>query len=329
MVTGATGFLGSYIVKDLLQQGFHVIGLYRNEHHIPLQLLKPVPGSNNSITWLQGDILDIYSLQDAIAQVDYVVHAAAKVSFAKKDKRSLYKTNIDGTCNVVNICLEKNVQRFVYISSVAALGRTSETKLITENTKWVADKANTHYAISKFKAEIEVWRAFAEGLPGVILNPTTILGFGNWEHSSNRIFKQVHKGFDWYTTGGNGFTGVEDVAHAVSLVLNSTINHERFIINTSNWPYKKLQDTIAIAFGKSVPTKKATLPILWAALVAEKIKSLFTGHTAFLTSETIKVAMGTSLYSSENLLNALPGFQYKPLELAIEEAVQQYKKSYD
>ncbi|WP_315818623.1 NAD-dependent epimerase/dehydratase family protein [Paraflavitalea speifideaquila] len=116
------------------------------------------------VEWIEGDILDIVSLDEAMEGVEAVIHSAAKVSFDPKEKKELFNINIDGTANMVNMALEKNVRRFVHISSVAALGRTVSGDRVTETKKWQHSKLNTQYAISKYHAEREVWRGMGEGL---------------------------------------------------------------------------------------------------------------------------------------------------------------------
>ena len=187
----------------------------------------------------------------------------------------MYLVNADGTANVVNLALENNIKRLVHISSISALGRTASGEKVTEEKKWEETKLNTHYGISKHKSEMEVWRAMGEGLNAVIMNPSTVLGYGNWHDGSCAIFKNIYNEFPWYTTGVNGFVDVRDVAAAMRMLMHSDITAERFILNGGNYTYKEVFNTIADAFGKPRPYKKVT-PFL-AELVwrAEKIKSLF------------------------------------------------------
>jgi nucleoside-diphosphate-sugar epimerase len=182
----------------------------------------------------------------------------------------MYQVNIDGTTNVVNVMLEKNINRLVYISSVAALGRTAGGGHVNEERKWEESKINTHYSITKHKAEMEVWRGISEGLNAVILNPSTILGFGDWTTGSCAIFKNIQKGISWFTPGINGFVDVEDVAKATMQILESEITEQRFIVNGHTWPFKKLQETIAENFGKKKPTRAANPFLLGIAWRIEK-----------------------------------------------------------
>lgn len=200
---------------------------------------------------MNGDVLDVISLEEAMEGVDAVIHSAAIVSFEPDDKDEMLKTNIEGTANIVNIAIDKNIRRFIHISSVAALGRTEIEETVNEERQWLDTKTNTNYAISKHKAEMEVWRAISEGLNAAILNPSTILGYGDWNTSSCAIFKSVHGGLPYYTTGINGFVYVEDVARAAVQLFDSDIIRERFIVNGGNWTFRQLLNTIADEFEKS------------------------------------------------------------------------------
>lgn len=322
LVTGGTGFLGSYIIKHLVEKGYAVRAIRRST-----KLPAWIPaGCFAGVEWVEGDVLDVISLQDAMEEVDAIIHSAAVVSFIKKDRPAMYQVNVEGTANVVNMALEKDVRRLVHISSVAALGRTANGGHVDEEKKWEDSKINTHYAISKFKAELQVWRGIGEGLDAVILNPSTILGYGDWHSSSCAIFRQVYDGFKWYTPGINGFVDVEDVARAAVAMMESEVSGERFIVNGETWPFKQLQETIAAGFGKKGPTKATTPLLLNVAWRIEKIKSLLTGKKPLLTRESARVAQSQTWFENGKLLKALPGFSYTPLQETIRKACEKYKQ---
>lgn len=320
LVTGGTGFLGSYILKHLVENGYKVRAIRRGTN-TPAWLAKEVI---DKVEWVEGDILDVISLEEAMEGIDTVVHSAAAVSFTKKERASMYHTNIEGTGNVVNIALEKNIKRFVHISSVAALGRTTSGGHVNEEKKWEDSKANTHYGISKFKSELQVWRGMSEGLNAVILNPSTILGYGDWHNSSSAIFKKVYDGFKWYTSGINGFVDVEDVAKAAQLLMESDITEQRFIVNGDTWTFRKLQDTIAENFNKKKPAKLATPFLLAIAWRMEKIKAFFSGKKPLLTKESARVAQSKTWFENDKLLKAFPDFSFTPLEETIKKACKNY-----
>ncbi|HZH01777.1 MAG TPA: NAD-dependent epimerase/dehydratase family protein [Flavisolibacter sp.] len=323
LVTGGTGFIGAYIIKHLVEKGVAVRAIRRSSK-LPFFI---DPLLLQQVEWVEGDVLDIDSLQDAMQGIDAVIHAAAVVSFSKKNRQLMYQTNIDGTRYVVDVALENNIRRFIHVSSVAALGRTANNEKVTEEKKWVLTKSNTHYAITKYTAELEVWRAFAEGMEGVIVNPSTVLGFGDWHQSSSAIFKNVYKEFPWYTEGINGFVGVEDVAAAVVQLLQTSITDKRFIINADNWSFQKLFDTMADEFGKRKPYRKATPFLGELAWRLEKFKYLFTDGKPLLTRESARVAHSKTQFDNTALLNALPQFSFTPLTTVVQEACEKYTKA--
>ncbi|MBL0267519.1 MAG: SDR family NAD(P)-dependent oxidoreductase [Chitinophagaceae bacterium] len=321
LVTGGTGFLGAYIIKELISKGYSVRAI-RRKASLPSFI---DPAILQKAEWVEGDVLDVISLEDALQGIDMVIHSAAVVSFLKNERKQMYQVNVDGTANVVNMALEQNIRKLVHISSVAALGRTSSGGHVDEEKKWEDSRINTHYARSKFKAELEVWRGIGEGMEAVILNPSTILGYGDWNSSSCAIFKNIYKGFPWYTPGINGFVDVEDVARAAVLMMESDISGQRFIVNGENWPFKQLQETIADGFGKKRPSKKASPFLLGLAWRMEKFKSLFSGKKPLLTKESAKVACSQTFFENQKILDALPGFSFTPLLNTIQKACEKYQ----
>lgn len=276
------------------------------------------------VEWVEGDVLDILSLQDAMEGMDVVIHSAAIVSFHRKDRARMYQVNVEGTANVVNMAMEAGVKRLVHISSIAALGRTSDGRTVNEEKKWEENKNNTHYGRSKYKAELEVWRAMAEGLNAVILNPSTILGFGDWHSGSCALFRNAYNEFGWYSPGLNGFVDVEDVARATVLMMETDITEERFIVNGDNWPFKRLLHTMADGFGKKRASRETKAWLLGLAWRLEAVKSWFGKHKPLLTKESARVAHSRTVFDSSKLLKALPEFEFKPLEQSIREACGKY-----
>jgi dihydroflavonol-4-reductase len=320
LVTGGTGFLGAYIIQCLVERGLPVRAIRRTAKtplFIPSHIIEKVE-------WVEGDVLDVVSLYEAAEGVEAVIHAAALVSFHAADHKALMQVNAEGTANVVNAAIENGVKRFVQVSSVAALGRSTKSEMVTEDRQWQEGGNHTHYAISKHAAELEAWRGFAEGLQGVIINPSTILGYGDWHSSSNALFKNVYLGFPWYSEGVNGFVGVEDVAKAVVQLLQSDIHGKRFIVNSENWSFQRLFNTIADNFGVKRPHRKATPFLGEIAWRAEAIKALFKNEKPLLTRQSARVAHSRTRFDNSALLQALPNFEYTPLETVIEKACRQY-----
>ena len=276
------------------------------------------------VEWIEGDILDVVALGDAMVGMDAVIHAAAKVSFQSSERSEMFKINIEGTANVVNLALETGITKVLYVSSVAALGRTKNGDTVTEEKKWEENPMNTNYALSKYHAEMEVWRGMGEGLNVTVVNPSTILGYGDWNNSSCAIFKNVYNEFPWYTGGVNGFVDVEDVARAIVLLLGTESSGERYILSGENWTFRELFNQIARGFNKKLPSRKATPLLAEIAWRFEKIKSLFTGKTALLTRESARSSQTRTYFNTNNIKSKLPGFNFTPLSESINKACKSY-----
>lgn len=317
LVTGAAGLVGSHLVKTLAEQGKKVRALYRSV--IPANLA-------NAAEWVKGDILDIPSLEDALADVEQVYHCAAIVSFSPKHKAELHKINIEGTANVVNACVLKNIKKLLFVSSVAALGRIRENGMIDEKMQWTPETSNSEYGKTKFLAEMEVWRGIGEGLDAVIVNPVIILGAGDWNKGSSEIFKSAYNEFPWFTEGMSGFVDVMDVVHASIQLMESSITAQRYILSGHNLHYKEIFTRIAKAFNKKSPHKKVTPFIAAIVWRMEAVKSFFTGISPLLTKETAQTAQATVRFDNSKLLAALPDFSYNPIEKTIERVTNELKQ---
>ena len=316
-VTGASGLVGSHLIKSLLAKDKQVVALYR-------QTIPSFEGAEK-VNWILGDILDVVSLTKAMQGVTQVYHCAAIVSFSPKQKQQLFKINIEGTANVVNAALSAGVKKMVYVSSVAALGRIREDKPIDETMNWTPETSNSAYGQSKYLGEMEVWRGIAEGLNAVMVNPTIILGNGNWEDSSTKIFKNVYNEFPWYTTGSTGFVDVKDVAKIMIDLMQSNINAQRFIVSAENKTYQQVFNLIAKGFGKKQPAKKVTPFFAALAWRVEAIKSWFTKNDPLLTKETTKTALAKVTFDNSKLLKHLPNFTYTKIEDTIERVCKELK----
>jgi nucleoside-diphosphate-sugar epimerase len=306
-ITGATGLLGSQLLKELLDQNVKIKALYRTK----------IPFTHTNVEWIQGDLFDTILLEETLAGVDEVYHCAAKVSFNPKNKKELFKTNIEGTANIVNACLNANAKKLLHVSSVSALGRIRENTVITETMQWSEEANNSVYGESKYLGEMEVWRGIAEGLPAVIINPTIILGAADWNNGSAEIFKTVYKEFPYYTEGVTGFVDVRDVVKAMIALMKSDIVSERFIISAENSSYKALFDMIAEAFNKKPPSKSVSPSLAGFIWRAEAVRSFFTGKAPFINKETAQAALAKVYFDNSKLLNALPDFSYASLKSSV------------
>ena len=311
LVTGGTGFLGSHLLRKLVNVGQPVRALYRTA--IPSQ----VEDIQHKIEWVQGDVLDVGALEDAMQGVEKVYHCAGLVSFRPGEEARLMKVNVEGTANVVNLAIDTGVRKLVHVSSTAALGRARVDGVLDESGEWKESKHNSRYSVSKYHGEMEVWRGMAEGLDVAIVNPGIILGAGYWDDGSGMLIKNAWKEFPYYTEGINGFTDVRDVAEVMFRLMESDIEGERFVLTADNWKYYDLFSEMAKQLGKKPPhiaVKPWMAEIVWRL---EAIKSKFSGKKALVTKETARTAQMKVYYSNEKILKALPGFSFTPLQTTI------------
>ena len=278
-------------------------------HRSPLTV-----SSHPNLKVVQCDLLDVVTLEEIIQEVQDVYHCAGLISYNAADRSQLYRINVEATANVVNACLTSNVRKLVHVSSIAALGKFVPDKEIDESTAWTDDARNSSYGYSKYLGEMEVWRGVAEGLSAVIVNPSIILGPGDWNNGSTAIFKNIYKGFQWYTEGVNGFVDVRDVAAAMILLMQSEVEGERFVLSAENASYKDVFFTIADALNKPRPGKKVTSTLSELVWRLEWLKSLFTRTTPLVTKETAHTAMAKVYFNNQKLLKSFPDFNYRSLK---------------
>lgn len=320
LVTGANGFLGSYICRKLLKEQLPFIAMVRPSSD--LSLLEDIL---EEITLHKGDILDTESFANVLEEADTIIHCAAIVSYSAKDRHKMNEVNIEGTRNIVNLALTSSTKYFIHISSVAALGRNTHAGRVDENNKWENSKWNTNYGESKYQAELEVWRAIMEGLNAVIINPSVILGPGDWNKSSARLFKYVWNEKPFYTSGVLNYVDVRDVADIVFKLLNKRISGERYIVNADNIPIKDFFDKIAAAFNKKAPRIKANAFLLKLARILQGIKSLFSDSAPVITRETARIGNSKIYFDNSKIKNEL-NHNFVPLSDTINWTCEFYLK---
>lgn len=328
LVTGATGLVGGAIARQLLEKGHQVVGLCRSKAYRP-----DFSSQKGHFTWVEGDLLDIVGLQQIVADgIEQVVHAAAMVSFTPRDHAQMMIVNVEGTANIVNICLAARIQKLCHISSVAAIGRPAPkfgekaSGAITEAYRWEESPLNSAYAKSKYLAELEVWRGVAEGLTTVILNPSIVLGEGDWNRSSTQLFRYVYDQKPFYTDGWVNYVDVQDVAEVAARLLASPIHSERFILNADTVPYRVLFEEIARGFHKKPPLWRlspALIGVLWRV---EALRSSLTGSRPLITRETALSASHHFRYPSDKLLQTLD-FRFRPLDHTIRRVCESLEKN--
>lgn len=330
LVTGGTGLVGAHLLFDLCKSGKQVRALKRNISTIAnvekvfsyystnsIELLK-------NIDWVDVDLLDVYSLIEAMEGITEVYHCAAMVSFEPKHETEMMKINVEGTANMVNAALEKGVKKFCHVSSIATIGRSEHVSLSAEDTFWKSSPDNSNYSISKYAAEREVWRASEEGLDVIIVNPSLIIGPGNWEQSSSNMFRKGFKGIKYYTNGANGFVDVRDVAALMILLMDSKIKNQRFILNAENTSYKYFFDLMHQEFGKPMSSVKVGKVLSNLAWRAGKIYCSLTGGTPLITKETAGSAHRISLFSNEKIKTTFPEFLFIPVDQSVKDTCKLY-----
>jgi dihydroflavonol-4-reductase len=313
LVTGATGFLGSEVARQLALQGGPIRCTKRSTSKIP-SLLTPF---DKNIEWVEADLMDVFALENALDGVTQVYNCAAWVSLRQADKEPMIQTNVTGTGNLVNICTRNNI-RLVHVSSVAAIGEAKPGELTTE--KHHLDQANETdgYAISKLESEMEVWRGIAEGLDAVIVNPSIIIGPNAGTEGSGALFETVRKGLKFYTNGSMGFVDVEDVAKCMIALMNSNIHAERFIISAENQPYKELTAEIAQGFGIKPPAALAKPWMMGLAWRGAAFAAFITRGAPSLDKVAAQAATVVKNFDNSKIKKAT-GIEFKPLSASIKE----------
>jgi dihydroflavonol-4-reductase len=313
LVTGATGFLGSELAMQLVQAGNVIRCTKRGSSVIPSLL---IPYKNN-IEWVDADMMDIFALENALDGITQVYHCAAWVSLKQADKQPMIRTNVTGTANLVNLCLELGI-RLVHVSSIAAIGQALPGLLITENTHLEETSENDGYAISKLESEMEVWRGIAEGLDAVIVNPSLIIGANAGTEGTGQLFETVRKGLKFYTLGTGGFVDVADVAKCMIAVMNSNIHAERYIINAENISYKNITASIANGFGIKPPAILAKPWVMELAWRGAAIAAAITGKAPSMDKVAAKTASLTRNYDNSKIKKAI-GIEFKPVAETVRE----------
>jgi dihydroflavonol-4-reductase len=313
LVTGATGFLGSELARQLVQQGNSIRCTKRGSSVIP----KILSTYQQQIQWVDADMMDIFALEDALEGVTQVYHCAAWVSLRQADKQPMIRANVTGTANIVNLCTQLGI-RLLHVSSIAAIGTALPGEMITENNHLEETTENDGYAISKLESEMEVWRGIAEGLNAVIVNPSLIIGPNAGTEGSGQLFEIVRKGFKFYTTGTGGFVDVEDVAKCMITLMNGSIQAERYIISAENLTYKTVVTDIANNFGIKPPATLATPWMMGLAWRGSAIVAALTGKAPAIDKISAQTASQTRVYDNSKIKAAI-GIEFKPIDKTVKE----------
>lgn len=324
--------VGSHLLLDLVKTEDKVRAIHRKDSD--LELVKKVfsyycpkgevPFLFGKIEWVEAALENIPALTLAFKGITKVYHCAALVSFRSSDAAKLRKVNIEGTANIVNLCISFKVEKICYISSIATMDLSPGDKYVSENFTWYPEKDHSEYAISKHGAEIEVWRASQEGVPVIILNPGIILGPGFWDKGTGQIFSKVAKGLNYHFPKTSGFVGVQDVAKLAVIAMESPIENEQYIVVAENLSFKSVLEKVAKAFGKMPPGKELKPWMVYAGYIFQSVAYLFGGKKE-ISRNDYKSLFEHTLYSGNKIKKEF-SFEFTPMEDVISQTAGIYKK---
>ena len=327
LVTGGTGLLGSHLLFRLSAEGNPLRAIFREKSRIDrvkdlFSYYDPEKCTErfNLIQWIEGDILDILSLQDAMQGIRQVYHCAGFVSFSEKHFQKLIKINREGTANVINVCIANGVDKLCHVSSTAALG-TESCEIVTEDVKWKQSPETSGYSISKYSAEKEVWRGVEEGLNAIIVNPSVIFGPGSWDESSLAIFRTVEDGLHFYTSGSNAFVDARDVTEIMVRLMSSDLKNERYLCTGTNSSFRDMTTMIAEQLGKNPPSIKAPQWLMGLAWRISWITAKLRGKDPVVTRASARTAYRSTTYDPSKVLLAL-NMKFRPLEETIANTIK-------
>ncbi len=329
LVTGATGILGRVIVLELLKCGKTVRAAKRKSSDIEevknsYRFYTENPDEFfNKIEWINVDFDDFDSLKTALNGVEEVYHCAAKVSFHPKRKKEMYHTNIEGTKNLLYACENSAVKKFCFVSSIAVLDGFNENGEMDENSDFNSKLNHSAYAKSKHFAEMEVWRASAEGLNTVIVNPGVIVGSGNWGKSSGELFPTFER-MPFSFSGGSSYVDVRDVAEISIQLMEKNIFGERFILISENRKYEETGNKIREKMGLK-KLKIISKPILNLGRILNFFFGWIFPKLKMANKTNIESVISESRISNEKIVKKLD-YQFIPVSESIDFHLNNYLK---
>lgn len=322
-VTGATGLVGSHIVCELLKKGKEVGLSYRSEKTLQ-NLYKKLEseGLTKNITSYKVDLESCEPLAEILKNYDVVVHAAADVNLSANSKSYIHK-NISLTKAVVWAATNASIKRFIHISSIATLGEFQfNGKMIDETCEIDSLMGRSSYSVGKFHCENEVFRAMNEGLNGIIINPSVIIGYQDGNQSSSKIITALSKPIKFYTSGVTGYVGVRDVAKCVTTLIDSDLCSQRFVISSENLSYKELMSKSAKFFKHRAPT----------VLISDKLVNTLISVLSFIERLGLTIKVSSSMvdcfvskkYYDGTKITKHTDFKYSNIDAQLEECIKEF-----
>lgn len=303
-LTGATGQIGAHILEALVEAGHEDI------HCLSRHMQEPV-ARTAGVTWYQGDITDLFTLDAFMDSVDIVIHAAGLVSYRNRDHRALGRTNVQGTGNLINLSLDSGGRHFIHISSSAVLGQPIGGKPLDESASFLPGDAHRIYANSKYEGELEVWRGMEEGLGISIVQPTIVLDPLGKGRSTRVLIDAVCSGNGRYPGGSHGFVDARDVAQAVMMLVDRGPVRERILLNGENTSYQQILDQMAVAMGRD---SRSIVLSEQSALWMNRIRR-WLGRGGLSETE-VRMAYEHRAYNADRAEESY-GISFRPLEKTI------------
>ena len=322
LVTGGTGFIGSYLLRYLVREGYRGVRAVRRPGS-DMRLVEPVA---DQIDWVEGDLRDIFFLEESMHAVETIIHCAAKLSFQPGEEKEMMQVNVQGTANVVNAALHTGVEKLLHVSSVEAVGRSKDGETLRENSRWQRSRLNTPYAISKFLGEQEAWRGMAEGLTVNVVNPAVVLGAGRWEEGPLQFFRLTWNNFPFYPSGAAGFVDVRDVARFMVRLLERDISGERFLLSAENMSYRSLMERLAHYLDRRPPSIRLAPWMQGLAWRFAWLKRQLGAPPSPITRETTRIASSTFFVDPAKSRTALD-FDYLPIEETLAATAQRFREA--
>lgn len=321
LVTGGTGLVGAHLLFELTKKEAVVKATFRATSDLKKvekvfsYYAQDYQSQYQKIAWVEADINDIPALEIAFEDVTHVYHCAALISFNPRDYDTLYKVNCEGTANIVNLCIAFKIKKLCYVSSIATIGKNLNSQQVDEESEWNGKDANV-YALTKYDAEMEVWRGAQEGLKVLILNPGIIIGPGFWKTGSGKLFTTAAKESNYYPPGGTGFVAVKDVVQLLIIAMQSVIDKERYIAVSENLTYKEVLNQITTELGLKPPTKVLAfwqLNIVWRL---DYLRSLFLRTDRKITRNNVRSLLEHKIYSHNKLKKSF-SYSFESVEKSI------------
>lgn len=312
LVTGASGFLGLHLVRRLVHEGLPVRALYWR--HQP-QLAPADPA--RQAEWLCCNILNAEAVSEAAEGCTHIFHAAARIAYEPRRRQQLNEVNVTGTAHVVNAALAAGIVKLVHVSSVAAIGRGRDEEVLNEASPWQEDAYTTYYARSKRRAELEVYRGMAEGLQAVIVNPSLILGPGDWSRGTPHFFRRVRNGMWFYPAGGTAMVDVDDVVSVMVALMNGNYSDERYIVSAEVLSFRDLFTTIAQLIGAPPPRFRVGCAVMEWLWRAEWLRHQLTGSKPLISRETARLSCRWSRFDSSKVQNTL-NYRFRSIRQCLE-----------